>query len=228
MSLQLRLRQKFLLWLARAALVWEQVWLAIWPFVAMFGIFLAIVLFDLLPMLPVWVHFIVLLGFAAAFIYSLKEAWARIQFVSEEAARHRLELDSGFKHRPLTALEDRLLSGGNDPNAQKLWAVHLEQMAKATRALSVRIPSPGLPKHDPLAMRAGILFMVVIAFAFGHRDAAARFERALLPSIERISDGALDISIWLTPPAYTGKAPVFVKWIPKTKIPVIRIPEGTA
>jgi uncharacterized protein (TIGR02302 family) len=228
MSLQLRLRQKFLLWLARAALVWEQVWLAIWPFVAMFGIFLAIVLFDLLPMLPVWVHFIVLLGFAVAFIYSLKEAWARIQFVSEEAARHRLELDSGFKHRPLTALEDRLLSGGNDPNAQKLWALHLEQMAKATRALRVRIPSPGLPKHDPLAMRAGILFMVVIAFAFGHRDAAARFERALLPSIERISDGALDISIWLTPPAYTGKAPVFVKWIPKTKMPVIRIPEGTA
>ena len=70
--------------------------------------------------------------------------------------------------------------------------------------------------------------MVVIAFAVGHRDAAARFERALMPSIERISDAALDISVWLTPPSYTGKAPVFIKWTPKTKAPVVRIPEGTA
>jgi uncharacterized protein (TIGR02302 family) len=228
MSLRLKLRQKPLLWLARAALVWEQVWLAAWPVVAMSGIFLTIVLFDVLPLLPVWVHFVALIGFAAAFIYALKEAWARIHFVSEEAARHRLEIDSGFKHRPLTALEDNLFSGENDPNAQKLWILHIEQMAKATRALRVRVPSPGLPKHDPLALRAVILFMIVIAFAFGHKDAAARFERALLPSIERISDVALDISVWLTPPAYTGKAPVFVKWIPKTKMPVIRIPEGTA
>ena len=226
--LRIKLRQSFLLWLARAVLVWEQVWLAVWPFVAMAGIFLAIVLFDLLPLLPVWFHFIVLLGFAAAFIYSIKEAWTRIHFVSEDAARHRLELDSGFKHRPLTALEDRLLSGENDPNAQKLWVLHLERMAKATRALKVRIPSPGLPSRDPLALRAVVLFMVVIAFAVGHRDAAARFERALMPSIERISDAALDISVWLTPPAYTGKAPVFIKWTPKTKAPVVRIPEGTA
>ena len=149
MMLRIKLRQSFLLWLARAVLVWEQVWLAVWPFVAMAGIFLAIVLFDLLPLLPVWFHFIVLLGFAAAFIYSIKEAWTRIHFVSEDAARHRLELDSGFKHRPLTALEDRLLSGENDPNAQKLWVLHLERMAKATRALKVRIPSPGLPSRDP-------------------------------------------------------------------------------
>ncbi len=225
---RMKLQHKFLLWLARAALVWEQLWLAVWPFVAMAGIFFAIVLFDLLPLLPVWFHVIVLLGFAAAFIYFLKEAWARIHFVSEKAARHRLETDSGFKHRPLTALEDRLPGGQNDANAQALWALHLERMAEATRTLRVRVPAPGLPKRDPLALRAVVLFMVVIAFAVGHRDAMARFERALLPSIERVTDAALDISIWLTPPAYTGQAPVFVKWVPKTATSIIRIPEGTA
>lgn len=228
--LRIKLRQQILLWLARAALIWEQLWLALWPFVAMAGIFSAIVLLDLLPLLPFWFHFIVLIGFAVAFGYSLKEAWARIQFVSEEAARHRLEIDSGFKHRPLTALEDRLLGGANDKNAQKLWSLHLERMAAESRALKVGLPSPGLPKRDPLALRAVILFSVIIAFAVGHRDAAARFERALIPSVERVSDAELDISVWLTPPAYTGKAPVFVKWKPKEKeeASVIRIPEGTA
>ncbi|MGA0393670.1 MAG: DUF4175 domain-containing protein [Rhodospirillales bacterium] len=225
--LRIKMRQQILLWLARAVLVWEQLWIALWPFVAMVGIFSAIVLFDLLPMLPVWFHFLILIGFVAAFALSLKEAWSRIHYVSEEAARHRLEIDSGFKHRPLTALEDRLLGAENDANAQRLWALHLERMAAATRALKVRIPSPGLPKRDPLALRAVVLFMIIIAFSVGHRDAAARFERALLPSFERVSDVDLDISVWLTPPAYTGKAPVFVKWQPNTESSVIRIPEGT-
>ncbi|MEQ8193186.1 MAG: DUF4175 family protein, partial [Rhodospirillales bacterium] len=227
MILNPRFRHQILLWLARGALLWEQIWLAVWPLVAAAGLFIAIVLFDFLPHLPVWFHILILLAFTAAFALFVRNAWQGVRTVSEAAARHRLETDSGFKHRPLTALEDRLVGGSDDEAAQRLWAVHRERMARAVRMLRVALPSPGMARRDPLALRAVVLFLVVIAFAVGHRDAAARFERALLPSFERVSDAQLDISVWLTPPAYTGQAPVFFKWTPKEAEPKIRVPEGT-
>ncbi|MEX2451167.1 MAG: DUF4175 family protein, partial [Rhodospirillales bacterium] len=223
-----RVRHRILLRLARGALLWEQIWLAVWPLVAVTGIFVAIVLFDFLPHLPVWFHILTLLAFTAAFVLFVRNAWQGVCSVTDADARHRLEIDSGFDHRPLTALEDRLAGGTDDEAARTLWTLHRERMARAVRLLRVALPSPGMARRDPLALRAVVLFLVVIAFAVGHRDAAARFERALLPSFERVSDAALDISVWLTPPTYTGQAPVFFKWVPKEAAPTIRVPEGTA
>ena len=41
---------------ARYALGWENLWPAIWPALGVIGIFAAIAMFDLLPMLPGWAH----------------------------------------------------------------------------------------------------------------------------------------------------------------------------
>ena len=51
---------------ARYALGWENLWPAIWPALGVIGIFAAIAMFDLLPMLPGWAHGAVLLSFGAA------------------------------------------------------------------------------------------------------------------------------------------------------------------
>src|SRR5258708_24666280 len=42
--------------LARAALAWERLWLALWPAVAVLGAFPVLALFDILPALPAWLH----------------------------------------------------------------------------------------------------------------------------------------------------------------------------
>jgi hypothetical protein len=42
--------------LAAAALYWERVWPALWPVTALVGGFLVVALFDLLPVLPGWLH----------------------------------------------------------------------------------------------------------------------------------------------------------------------------
>ena len=38
--------------LARATLAWELIWPAAWPAIGIAGVFLALALFDVLPMLP--------------------------------------------------------------------------------------------------------------------------------------------------------------------------------
>ena len=94
--------------LARAALLWERVWPACWPALAVLGVFLVLGLFDLLPNLPGLLHAAILLGLGAAFVDRL---WLRhsggssFPIASPRAAASSRR--AGLQHRPLQALADR-------------------------------------------------------------------------------------------------------------------------
>jgi len=83
--------------LARAALLWERVWPACWPALAVVGIFLVLALFDLLPLLQGVLHAALLLGFGAAFVIALAAATRRIGLPDRIAARRRIEQASGLR-----------------------------------------------------------------------------------------------------------------------------------
>ena len=204
-------RYRLLLGLAGAVLMWERLWPRLWPVLGVGGLFVAVALLDLLPMLPFWLHSLVLMGFAVALGFMIRDAAAGVQAVDEKIARHRLEQDSGLEHRPLTALHDRLVTGGADPDAQSLWRVHLGRMAAAAGRLRLALPSPGLAKRDPYGLRAVVVLFLVIAAAASGADAVARLERALVPRMDATLGGALELDIWITPPAYTGLAPLFLE-----------------
>ena len=46
-----------------AAIIWERAWRRVWPCVAVLTVFLSIALLDVLPALPYWGHWLVLVGF---------------------------------------------------------------------------------------------------------------------------------------------------------------------
>ncbi|MCH7551139.1 MAG: TIGR02302 family protein [Proteobacteria bacterium] len=138
-------------------------------------------------------------------------AAAGFKAVDEKIARHRLEQDSGLEHRPLTALHDRLATGEADPDAQSLWRVHLGRMAAAAARLRLDLPSPGLAKRDPYGLRVVVVLFLVIAAAASGADAVARLERALVPRMDATLGGTLELDVWITPPAYTGLAPLFME-----------------
>ena len=204
-------RYRLLLGLAGAVLVWERLWPRLWPVLGVGGLFVAVALLDLLPMLPFWLHSLVLIGFAVALGFMIRGAAAGFKAVDEKIARHRLEQDSGLKHRPLTALHDRLAAGKADPDAQSLWRVHLGRMAAGVARLRLNLPSPGLAKRDPYGLRVVVVLLLVIAAAASGADALARLERALVPRMNATLGGALKLDVWITPPAYTGLAPLFME-----------------
>ena len=197
--------------LARLSLVWEHLWPRLLPLLATVGLFVALALLDLLPMLSFWLHVLVLLGFVAALGWCFRYLLRGRYGASRDAARHRIERDSHVEHRPLTALEDQPLGGEGGPAERALWAAHVARMREMIGRLRVGVPSPGMARRDPMALRAIVPLLLVIGVAAGARDAGARFERALLPSPTSEQAAGLALDIWVTPPAYTRVAPILLQ-----------------
>lgn len=203
-------RYRVLLVLAKAAIAWERLWPGLWPAAGVAALFVSVALLDLLPMLPFWAHSLALIVFATAFGFMIRGAAAGFETVGEKTAEHRLEQDSGLDHRPLTALHDRQVTGRANSGARRLWQIHLQRMAEKASRLRVSLPSPGLARLDPYGLRAVVVLLLVIAAAAGGGEAVARLERALVPRMSAGLNGPMTLDLWITPPAYTGLAPMFL------------------
>jgi len=223
-----KVRYWFLLIFARAAVFWERLWLRVWPAAGVLGLYVAVALLDLLPALPGWLHGLVLVLFAGAFFAALRMGLRGLRPVGLDAARHRLELDSGLEHRPLTALEDHLAMGRGNPRTEALWQAHIRRMARDARNLRVRLPAPGLARKDPLALRGAVLLLLAVGVIAGAGNAQERLGRAMMPRFGGGMSEALKLDIWITPPAYTSLAPIFLQQGVQRPDGPIKVPVGSA
>ncbi|MDI3308980.1 MAG: TIGR02302 family protein [Acetobacteraceae bacterium] len=190
-------------------MLWEGVWPRLWPVLGVLGLFVLLALLGLPPLLPGTWHFLLLLGFAAALGFLGWRGFRGFRPPDDAAAERRLERQSGLRHRPLAALADR--PTGNDPTALALWQVHQERAAAQIRRLKVGTPRPGLPARDPVALRAALLVSLLAAFVMAGGEAPERLRRSLIPHFgAALPAPALRLEAWVTPPAYTGAAPVFL------------------
>jgi len=223
-------RYRTLLGLSRAALFWERLWPRLCPLAMVIGVFVAVALLDVLPILPAWAHVMALLAFAGAVAGALWYAVPGFRPISAIAARRRLETDNGLAHRPLAALEDRLAIGLDDPGAESLWTTHRKRMAEQVGTLSVRPPAPGMAKLDPWGVRAAVVLLLVIGLAAGGGEAETRVERALTPGLGGSAGQAASVEIWLTPPEYTSVPPLFLKAGTPVTAPsgIVEVPAGSA
>lgn len=195
--------------LARLALLWERLWPALWPPLGVTAGFLTVALLGLPLALPGWARAIFALTFLAALSYAAWRGFRRWQTPDAEAADRRLEQASGLSHRPLAALTDK--PAGGDPMAQALWEVHRTRAAASIRQLRIGIPRPGLAKRDPIALRAALGLSLLAALVIAGPEAGERLRRSVVPAMAApVPPPALRIEAWVTPPAYTGAAPVFL------------------
>ncbi len=196
--------------MAGAAILWERLWLRLWPATLVAGVFLTLALFGTFPALPAWLHIGLLGFFALAFAAALYGGMRGLRLPGHDAARARVERDSGLMHRPLTTLEDNLAAGLDDPIARGLWQTHRARMAAGARSLRLRPPSPGLLRIDPWAVRAALALLLVVAAAMAGGDAPIRLKAAVLPHVPGTPAPPVTAEIWITPPAYTRVAPLFL------------------
>ncbi len=197
--------------LARQALLFEQLWPAIWPAVGVAGAFLCAALLDLPPLLPPWLHIALLVGTGAAILGLLARGLWRIRLPDDAAADRRLERESGLAHRPLATLTDR--PAQPDPVGDALWHAHLSRIARQVNRLRVGRPRPGLARRDRKALRGALVVALVASAVVAGRDAPTRLAAAMEPSLPRavIAATPTELRAWITPPAYTRLAPIFLK-----------------
>jgi uncharacterized protein (TIGR02302 family) len=197
--------------LARLALWWEAAWPALWPPLGIVGLFLLVALLGLPLYLPAALHVLLLLGFAGALGWAGWRAARLLGLPGIDAAQRRLERDSGLSHRPIATLGDR--PTGNDPVSLALWEAHRRRAAERLASLRVARPRPGLAKRDLHALRGGLVVALVAALVIAGPEAPERLRRALLPHVAGTAlpaAQAVRLEAWITPPAYTGAAPIFL------------------
>lgn len=210
--------------MAALVLAWEELWRLGWPLPALAALSGGLVLMDLLPMTPLWLHVALLVLLAAA---AALAAWRLKNFrrPTLAAVRRRLEGDSGLAHRPLSMLADRLAAGADDPAAQALWQHERRRLARGLAALRLRPPLPVLAAADPLGLRFAALMVLAIGLAGGWRDAPERLQRALDLRLGSWGGPPPILQVWITPPAYTGLPPLLLPTTATTE--PVTVPAGS-
>lgn len=220
--------------LARLVLSWEVVWPRLWPILGVAGLFASLALFDVLPILPGWLHALILAGCAGALIWTLRQGARQFRLPTTSEAERRLEHDSRIDHRPLTTLIDMPSGDVSDPGSAALWQIHLARTLATVKNLRVHLPQPGLARRDPYALRFAVAILVVVGIAVAGDDADRRFVRAVTPDLQGLSATRLaTLELWITPPDYTGLPPRLLASADETAVEApdagtaIKVPVGS-
>ncbi|AHY54885.1 TIGR02302 family protein [Bradyrhizobium japonicum] len=188
------------------AIAWERAWPHLARVLTVVGLFLVVSWAGLWLVLPSVIRAIGLVAFAGIAIAALVPL-IRFRWPGCDEALSRLDRGSGIRHRPATTLTDTLSS--KDPVALALWQAQRERTLASLKRIRAGLPHPRLALHDPWALRALVMVMLVATFFAAGDERAMRLGAAfdwngvLAPTNVRVD-------AWITPPLYTGKPPVIL------------------
>ncbi len=196
---------------ARWTILWERLWPALATLATVVGLFLTV------SWLGVWLYLPPLARAAAVAAFAIAALAAAVPLVllrlpAAADGLRRLDRGSGLRHRPATALVDKLAVTPTDPYSTTLWNAHIARTLGAARAFKAGFPSPRAALRDPYALRGLILIACIATFvaAGGERwkriAAAFDWQGVVLPANFRVD-------AWVTPPTYTGKPPIVLAGI---------------
>jgi len=200
-------------WRARvmqATLAAERIWSMLWPASGYLGLILILSLYDIWRFVPALIHLALLLALAGAAVWSLARRSRRLNWPTIEDALHRLEVDNGLTHRPLTAYADHLAVGSHDQGTIRLWASYRAMLRRQFEGLRLSLPKSDLPARDPRAIRFAILLVFGAGWILAGPQALPLLRSGLLPDLSGESTVTGRIDAWITPPGYTGHAPLFL------------------
>ncbi len=193
--------------LAAAVLWFERLWPAVAPALGLLGVFASAALLDLPRLLSPSLHMAALAMSGVAVLALLGIGLSRVRRPLPTEADRRLEADSGLRHQPLAVLSDRPAAGG-----EALWAAHVARARAQISRLRLRAPRPMLAAVDRRALRALVVVMLAVSLGVAGPDAAERLAGAMNPRfVPPPAPPAPQVQAWITPPSYTGLAPIFLK-----------------
>ncbi|MER8463628.1 TIGR02302 family protein [Mesorhizobium sp. M1396] len=208
----------------RVSIMVERGWPLMLPLVIVASLFLSVSWLGLFSRLPDMAR----IGLVAAFAIAALAALYPLRFFRLPGAAEidrRIEAANQLLHSPVLVQTDRP-SGRESSFSQALWREHQKRMAGKLDSLGADLPRTRVPERDPWGLRAVAALLLVTAFAFSFG-----------PTGGRVSDGfnargAQDtvpprIDAWVTPPAYTGKPPIFLTADANQATPTFTVPEGS-
>nr|WP_275064830.1 MULTISPECIES: TIGR02302 family protein [Bartonella] len=208
-------------------LVWgilsfERIWVRLLPLFLVLSLFCSFSWLGLFGVLGYWFHLFllgVLLVCAGVSLFFL----IGFRFPTMREVDQRLERVNDLKHQPLNIQTDHLCSENEEDFSAVIWREHQRRMAKQLVHLKTGFISLNSAAYDPLALRAlcVLLFVCAFSFSFGSRGGRLADAFDFRPVVD---EKFMRIDAWVTPPAYTGMAPIYLTKDEKTQL---EIPEGS-
>ncbi len=192
-------------------MLFERLWIKLWaPFIVI-SLFLILTLFHIWPLLSPLMHRLGLALFAMAFIGSFYPLFS-LRFPKESQALKRLDKNSTLPHQPAQAFKDKLepnLKAQSNKQTEAIWLQFKNRLVEKIKLLKVRPPQPETYKQDPYALRMVLMLIVACGLFFQGGNVKSLIANAVtLPPM--INTSNLRVDAWVTPPSYTGKAPILI------------------
>ena len=190
-----------------AVMMLERGWPLVLPLLVTLSLFVSLSWLGVFRILPELARF----GLLGLFLLAMLGALYPLRFYRQPTRSEvdrRIEAASELPHTPVLVQTDRP-SGEAGAFAQALWREHQRRMAEKLAGVGSDLPRTRVPERDPWALRAAAALLLVVAFAFSQSPFGGRIADAFRPGtvFETIPPR---IDAWVTPPAYTGKAPLFL------------------
>ncbi len=194
--------------LSKLALLWERLWRLSLPFLLSVSGIVSLSLFGVFERIPPGLHIGILLVFGGLLLWSVMR-FSRVRWPQTHEALRWLEVSSGHKHRPASSLADTLSLDAGDPATKAIWRAHQNRLKPIVDGLSPGLPQPKLIRHDPYSLRALAFLVLIVAISSAGPDWRERIASMASPGLKQTVSTA-SIDAWITPPRYTGKAPIFL------------------
>ena len=166
------------------------------------GVLLAYVVAGLFGFAGPWL----LIGVVVISLAALVWGGAHIRAPDAAEVDRRIEAASGLRHRPLAALADAPVTGG--AMGAQIWQIHKARALRAVSGARAGWPAPFAAARDPFSLRALLLLLLATGLVVNGADVPARLGAAFAVPAWPFAGPA--VNAWITPPAYTGLAPVLL------------------
>lgn len=208
----------------RLAMTVERLWPLIWPLVIVACLYLAASWSGLFRALPDLWRF----GLGGLFVIGAIAALYPLRFFRVPTAGEidrRIEGANRLEHTPVLVQTDRV-GTKSDSFADALWREHQNRMAQKLRNLAGDMPRSRVPDRDPWGLRAiaPLLALIALAFSYGPSGGSLSDAFSATPGAAPVPPR---IDAWVTPPTYTGKAPIFLTADNNRDVPSFTVPSGS-
>ena len=143
--------------LARLVVSFERLWPALWPTLAVLGVFVALSLFGLWLNLPLALHVPLLAGLR--WRCSASRSGAPAATLARRRRATPALLGSSRTAAPSTSRcgrsTTRCRATSPIPSTQRLWALHRQRLIASLERLRLNPPRSDLPRRDPWALAGG-------------------------------------------------------------------------
>ena len=178
------------------------------PLLVLAGLFAIVSWFGLWRVVSDPVRFVILAGFVVAGIWLAIRAF-RLRAPARAAALHRVEQATGMLHRPATAFTDTIAVGAADPAARRCGSRIASGCSRPSIRSRPACRRPARAGRDPWAIRFLAVLVFVVGFLYAGPERLDKLAEAFRGG-EPVATTIARIDAWVTPPAYTSRAPIFL------------------